>query len=425
MGKVHTQDPASVPGVDTTVLESGLTVVTERIPHVRSVAFGVWGRAGSRDESSGREGTAHFLEHMFFKGTERRSAFEIAYELERLGGYLNAFTSKDHTCYFSRIMDDHLPTAVDVLSDMLLNARLDPDEVEREKKVVQEEIKSAVDTPDDWVHDLFIMDLFGDHPVAHPVLGSEDSVGNLTREDLGGFIERRYRPEDMLVAAAGSLEHGRLVDLVSDAFEPLPRSPVEERWAGGAGSNGRTCLHSRDISQVHVVAGAEGVSHGHEDRFALVLLLNLLAGGMSSRLFQSLREERGLVYTINSITEFYEDTGVAGFYLACAPENVGTALELIQEELTGIATGNEVPAEELGSAKEQLKGHLMLALESTYSRMSRLAKGLLFEGRVMTLEETLAHIEAVTSHDLTRVTARLLPPGALTVTMLGAVDDAT
>jgi predicted Zn-dependent peptidase len=409
---------------ETTVLESGLTVITEALPHVRSVAFGVWNRAGSRDELAGTEGVAHFLEHMFFKGTKRRTAFDIAYELERLGGYLNAFTAKDHTCYFTRILDEHLPTAVDVLGDMLQHALLDQEELEKEKQVVHEEIKSSVDTPDDWVHDLFMMDLFGQHPVAHPVLGSQETVGGLSTQDLRGFIDRRYRPDNMLVAAAGSLDHDQVVNLVGETFDELNPERAETRGRSRPEQPAREHLHERDISQVHVVVGSEGLAHAHDDRYALVVLMNLLAGGMSSRLFQSLREQRGLVYTVSGITEFYEDTGVVAFYLACAPENVRLALDLIREELSGLAAGTSVDAEELASAKEQLKGHLMLALESTFSRMSRLAKGLLFEDRVMTLEETLANIAAVTSDDLTRITARLLAPDGLTTSMLGAVDGA-
>jgi predicted Zn-dependent peptidase len=412
------------PELGRTVLDSGLTVITEPLLHVRSVAIGVWSRAGSRDELAGHEGAAHFLEHMFFKGTQERTAFDIAYELERLGGYLNAFTSKDHTCFFTRILDDHLGTAVDVLGDMLQHSLLDPEEVDREKKVVQEEIKTAIDTPDDWVHDLFLMDLFRGHPVAHPVLGSQESVGSLTAEDLRGFIDTRYRPDNMLVAAAGSLEHDRVVGLVEEIFTGLSPKPVEPRPDLTPESPRGTFLHARDISQVHVVMGAEGIHYTHPDRFALVVLMNLLAGGMSSRLFQSLRERRGLVYTVSSLAEFYEDTGITAFYLACAPENAVLATDLIREELLGIAEGRTVDNEELQATKEQLKGHLMLALESTYSRMARLAKSLLFEERVMTLEETLANIEAVTIEDLMRTTSSLLAPDNLITTMLGAVNEA-
>jgi len=407
-----------------TVLDNGLTVVTEPFSHVRSVAIGVWSRAGSRDEQVGREGAAHFLEHMFFKGTKNRTAFDIANELERLGGYLNAFTSKDHTCYFTRILDDHLESAVDVLGDMLQHSLLDPQEVDREKKVVQEEIKTAIDTPDDWIHDLFLMDLFGEHPVAHPVLGSQESVDALTDDDLRRFIDRRYRPDNMLVAAAGSLEHEHVVELVEKTFTKLSPDPVEPRVEATPDSPPGTFPHPRDISQVHVIMGARGHHYLHPDRYALVVLMNLLAGGMSSRLFQSLRERRGLVYTVSSLTEFYEDTGITAFYLACAPQNAALATDLIREELIGIAEGRTVDESELEGSKEQLKGHLMLALESTYSRMARLAKGLLFEGRVMTLEETLAHIEAVTIEDLVRTTSSLLSPDILTTTMLGAVDEA-
>jgi len=408
-----------------TVLESGLTVVSESLPYVHSVALGVWSRAGSRDERAGTEGTAHFLEHMFFKGTPDRSAFDIAYELERLGGYMNAFTSKDHTCFYTRILDTHLDVAMDVLGDMVQHPRLDPEEVEREKSVIQEEIKTAVDTPDDWITELFYRDLYGEHPLAHPVLGSAETVGSLSQEDLEAFIQRRYRLDNLLVAAAGSLEHRRLVGLVEETFTDLPPGPVVPRELTAphrqAGSRN---LHPRDISQVHLLVGAQGLRYVDEERFGLAVLLNILSGGMSSRLFQSLREERGLVYTISGQSELYEETGAIGFYLACAPQNASEALDLIRRELEAVAAGDSMTAEELESAKEQLKGHLMLALESTFNRMSRLAKGLLFEGQVRTLEEVLRNIEAVTAEDLTRLAGEILDPEGLTVTMLGAVDSA-
>lgn len=407
-----------------TVLEDGLTVVTESIDWVRSVAFGVWGKAGSRDELPGTEGVAHFLEHMFFKGSERRSAFQIAYELERLGGYLNAFTAKDHTCYFARVLDEHLPVAVDVLADMIQRPLFDPSEIEREKSVVTEEIRSAVDTPDDWVHELFLMDLYGTHPLAHPVLGSEETVAALDRDRLTGFVDRWYRPENLLVSAAGALEHDTVVGLVAEAFSALPSGRVAARTPVPADGAGGLRPHPREISQVHVVAGARSLAHGHPDRYALVVLMNLLAGGMSSRLFQSLREQRGLVYTISAISEFYEETGMTGFYLACAPENLDEALGLVRAELEGLGSGTGPDEEELRSAKEQLKGHLMLSLESTFGRMNRLAKGLLFEGRIRSLEETLASIEAVTSADLVRLAGEVLDPARLTTTMLGAVPTA-
>lgn len=407
----------------TTVLDNGLTVVTESLPYVRSVALGVWSKAGSRDESPGLEGTAHFLEHMFFKGTPKRSAFDIAYELERLGGYLNAFTSKDHTCYYTHILDEHLPVAMDVLGDMIQNAKLDTEELEREKQVVREEIKTSIDTPDDWIHELFLMDLFGDHPLAHPVLGHDRTVNKLSSEDLRQFTERRYRPGNMLIAAAGSLEHEQVVELVSETFVCLNAEPTELREPLEPEPAETEYLYNRDISQVHIITGCRGLPFMHEDRYALVILMNLLAGGMSSRLFQTLREERGLVYTISGATSFYEETGLAAFYLACTPENARLALELICEELRMLASGDSLDAEELQSAKEQVKGHLMLALESTFNRMSRLAKGLLFENHIYSIEETLFNLEAVTGDDLERITARLLAPENMTTTMLGAIPD--
>ncbi|MFC1595412.1 M16 family metallopeptidase [Gemmatimonadota bacterium] len=405
-----------------TTLSNGLTVVTETLPHVRSVAFGVWSRAGSRDEEPGREGTAHFLEHMFFKGSENRSAFDIAYALERKGGYLNAFTSKDHTCYYAHILDEHLPVAVDVLGDMLQNPKLDPVELEREKQVVLEEIKTSIDTPDDWINDLFLMDLYGAHPLAHPVLGFEESVTGLDRDDLRSFIDSRYCNGNLLVAAAGSLDHEKVVELVERTF--IERSGnAEPRPVSQPRQSGEEFLYQRDISQVHVLLGSLGLPYRHDDRYALAILMNLLGGGMSSRLFQSLREQRGLVYTVSSTTSFHEETGLAAFYLACAPENARLALELIAGDIGNIAGGNSISEEELESSREQVKGHIMLALENTYARMSRLAMGLLFEGRIRAIEETLENIDAVTVDDMIRMAETILRPENVTTTMLGATED--
>jgi predicted Zn-dependent peptidase len=407
-----------------TELGNGLTVVTEALSHVRSVAFGVWSRAGSRDEEAGREGTAHFLEHMFFKGSENRSAFDIAYELERKGGYLNAFTSKDHTCYYAHILDEHLPTAVDILGDMIQYPKLDPVELEREKQVVLEEIKTSFDTPDDWVHELFLMDLFGSHPLAHPVLGFEESVSGLSAEMLRSFIDAGYRNGNMLVAAAGSLEHQRVVDLVEKTFT-LHSGGADSRVMKAPVSDGGETSYPRDISQVHVILGTPGLPYRHGDRFALVILMNLLAGGMSSRLFQSLREQRGLVYNISSTTSFHEETGLAAFYLACAPENARLALELIDHEIDGVRTGDSVSAEDLESSREQVKGHLMLGLESTFARMSRLARGFFFEERINSIEETLRLLDEVSVDDLVRVADAILASGPTTTTMLGATEAVT
>ncbi|MFC1629143.1 M16 family metallopeptidase [Gemmatimonadota bacterium] len=406
-----------------TTLSNGLTVVTETLPHVRSVAFGVWSRAGSRDEEAGREGTAHFLEHMFFKGSENRSAFDIAYELEGKGGYLNAFTSKDHTCFYAHILDEHLPVAVDVLGDMLQNPKLDPVELEREKQVVLEEIKTSNDTPDDWVHELFLMDLYGEHPLAHPVLGYDESVSGLDSGDLRSFIDSRYRNGNLLVAAAGSLVHEEVVDLVERTFSERSSEDIEARIVIQPGRRGEEFLHYRDISQVHVLLGSQGLPHRHDDRYALVILMNLLGGGMSSRLFQSLREQRGLVYTVSSITSFHEETGLAAFYLACAPENARLALELIAGEIDAISRGGSVSEEELQSSREQVKGHIILALENTFPRMSRLAKGILFEERILSIEETLENIDAVTVDDMVRMAEEILRPEIITTTMLGATKD--
>jgi len=405
-----------------TELGNGLTVVTESLSHVRSVAFGVWSRAGSRDETEGREGTAHFLEHMFFKGSENRSAFDIAYELERKGGYLNAFTSKDHTCYYAHILDEHLPAAVDVLGDMMQNPKLDPVELEREKQVVLEEIKTSHDTPDDWVHELFLMDIWGSHPLAHPVLGFEASVSGLTGDDLRSFIDTRYRNGNLLIAATGSLDHDRVVELVEKTFAVVsdtaePRIMAEPRLKAGENR------YERDISQVHVITGTPALPYQHQDRYAMVILMNLLAGGMSSRLFQSLRERRGLVYHISSNASFHEETGLASFYLACAPENARLALELIDEEIRAISEDASVSAEDLESSREQVKGHLLLGLESTFARMSRLARGLFFDGRIKSIEETLKNLDAVNVDDLVRLAESILTAGPTTTTILGATGD--
>ena len=421
MGTSSKRAPGAAPPCERTVLENGLTIATERLTHVRSVALGVWGRTGSRDEVSGQEGTAHLLEHMLFKGTPSRSAFQIAFELERLGGYLNAFTSKDHTCYYTRILDEHLPAAIEVLGDMIQHPRIDPTELEREKQVVLEEISTAMDTPDDWVHELFYADLFGSQSLAHPVLGSEATVAALVPEQLRRYVEQGYRPANLLIAAAGSLDHKAVVEQIARIFTDLPVGPARQRPPPITPNPGGRHLHPRDISQVHVLLGGPGVAYRNRDRYPLIVLLNLLAGGMSSRLFQSLREQRGLVYTISSQLEFFVDTGVLAFYFACAPGHVEEARELIHQELLNLGGATAPNEQEVASAKEQLKGQLMLSLESTFNRMSRLARGLLFEQRVRSLEEILNSIATVSRDDLVRISGQLLVPERLTTTMLGAV----
>lgn len=404
-----------------TVLSSGLRVLTETLPGVRSAAIGIWVGVGSRDESVPEAGASHYLEHLLFKGTNRRSALDISASLEAVGGDLNAFTSHEYTCYYARVLDTDLPLAVDVLSDMVLDSLIRPEDVDAERGVVLEEIAMHDDDPGDAVHDVFGRALLGTGPLGRPILGTVDSIESMPTERLDAYYRARYTAPNTVVAVAGALDHDEVVRAVSEAFaaagpvvdaDPAPpRTGIRKPFPGG-----RTTVVRRATEQAHLVLGTAGLPRTDPRRYALTLASTALGEGMSSRLFQEIREKRGLAYSVYSFTSSYADTGMVGVYAGCAPKRADEVLGLCRAELAAVAEGG-LTDDELRRAKGQNRGSLVLGLEDPLSRMSRLAKAELVYGELPSLEELLARYERVSAEEVAAVAAEVL--GAPLV--LGAV----
>jgi len=424
---VHLQRPGPPNGGDShvarTVLPGGLRVITESLPAVRSVAFGIWAGVGSRD------GATHYLEHLLFKGTSRRSALDISAAIDAVGGELNAFTAKEYTCYYARVLDADLPLALDVLADMVTSSLIEPKDVDAERGVILDEIAMNDDDPSDTVHEAFAAQLLGDTPMGRPILGSVDSINAITREQIAGHYAARYKPQNLVVAAAGSLDHAEVVDLTRSAFGavltgeagPLPpRVPGQAVASGPSGTGVR--LVSRGIEQANLVLGCGGLSRTDDRRFALGVLNAGLGGGMSSRLFQEVREKRGLAYSVYSFASQHADSGMWGVYAGCMPAKADEVLSICQDEIAKVISGG-LTDDELNRGKGQLRGSIVLGLEDPSSRMSRLGKAELVYPRLEPVEEILAAISAVTHDDVREVAAAVLAqPKALAV--VGPFDDA-
>ena len=403
------------------VLENGLVVLTERMDHVKSVALGVWVKVGSRDEPPEKAGISHFMEHMLFKGTENRSAEEIARAIDAVGGTLDAFTSREETCFYAKVLGEHLPLAVELLADILLRSKIDPKDIEREQQVVLQEIKSVEDKPDDLVHDLFAQAIWGDHPLGRPVLGTKETLLGIRRDDILWHIKDFYQPNRMIVAAAGDLQHERLVDLLAEAFQgfegralPVDSDPPTARQA--------RVNKDQNSAQVHLCLGVEGLPYAHQDRYALYLINALLGGSMSSRLFQEIREKRGLAYSIYSYQSSYRDAGLLVIYAGCSPESASLVVDLIKAECRRLYE-EPIDPEEFKRLKEQLKGNLLLGLESTSSRMTRLAKMEISFGRIFDLEEIIRGIEEVTPERFQAMAKNLFGCEAYTLASIGCIPS--
>ena len=377
-----------------TVLENGLRVITEAWPHTEAASVGIWVRTGSRDERPEENGLSHFIEHLVFKGTRRRSALDIVREIESVGGTINAFTAKEYTCFHARVLDKDLPLALDVLCDLLTEPLFDPVELEKERMVILQEIKMADDVPDDHIYDLFHRSFWGDHPLGLPIIGTKETVSSFSREQIEGFFRRRYTPERMIVAAAGHIEHEEVVREVERRLGSIPPSDdhrPEPRAEGGKGGVG---VEYRELEQVHLCLGVRGIPYAHPNRFAGYVLHTILGGNMSSRLFQEIREKRGLTYSVYSFMNSYRDSGVLGVYAGTTKEELDEVIDLILRELRRMKAG-EVEEREVQVAKEYLKGNMVLALESSDGRMSRLAKNEIYFGRHIPLEEALRELDRV------------------------------
>ena len=402
------------------VLDNGVRILTERMTHVRSVSIGVWLTRGSRDETAERSGIAHFVEHMLFKGTGSRSAEDIAQAIDSIGGQLDAFTAKEYASYYIKVLDEHLPLALDVLSDLVLNPALAPEDIAKEKKVVLEEIKMVEDTPDDLVHEIFTQGFWADHPLGRPILGTPETIDGFTPEVLRRYFVGAYAPGNLIVSAVGNLEHSRVRDLVEERFGSL-RTPAEPVPEVRPTVSPRIQIRSKDLEQCHICLGAGSYPQNHDDRYCSYVLNTLLGGSMSSRLFQNVREKRGLAYAVFSGLSAYRDAGSLTVYAGCASEAVAEVIDLVVEELRGVRQ-TLVPAAELQRAKDHLKGSLMLSLENTASRMSHLARQEIYFDRQFGLDETLQGVDRVQPTDVQRVSADLFQSGALSVTVLGNVN---
>lgn len=394
-----------------------MVVLTERMPHVRSVSIGVWVKVGSRNEPAERAGVSHFIEHLLFKGTQKRTPEEIARAIDSVGGTLDAFTSRENTCLYAKILGQDLPLAMDLLSDLLLRPRLDPADIEKERRVVLEEIKMVEDDPDDLIHDLFAMQFWRDHPLGRPVLGFRQTLEALSRQDVLNHLRGFYQPDRVIVAAAGDLDHARVVELTQSAFG---------EWRGhSVASNGsspvsyHTVHHEeRDSAQLHLVLGGDGLSYGHKDRYAFYLLNAILGSSMSSRLFQEIREKRGLAYSIYSYQASYQDSGLLAVYAGTSTEAYQQVVDLIRAEFARLRQG-PVDLEEFRRAKAQLKGNLLLGLESTSSRMTRLGKTEIYFGRYFDLDEIIQGIDQVSPETFAELNQSVFDPDRFALTTIG------
>jgi predicted Zn-dependent peptidase len=407
-----------------TVLPGGLRVLTEQLPGSRSAAVGVWVGVGSRDESPQQAGCSHFLEHLLFKGTGRRDALEIAAVMDAVGGEMNAFTAKEYTCYYARVLDRDLALAVDVVSDLVTSSRIDADDVESERGVILEEIAMHDDDPGDVVHDTFAAALWDDHPLGRPVVGSVASIGALPRDTIASFYAERYTPDALVVTAAGAVDHDRLVEQVAEAFGPqlVPgTTPAALRPAGEPpATHSRVVTQHRHTEQAHLVLGTTGLARNDPRRFALSVLSTALGGGMSSRLFQEVREKRGLAYSVYSFHSAYAETGDFGIYAGCAPARVDEVLDLCRTELASVADAGLTEAE-VRRAQGQLRGSLVLGLEDSGSRMSRIGKSELVHDELLTVDELVAHIDGVTLDDV-RAVARDVLSRPMALGVIGPFD---
>jgi predicted Zn-dependent peptidase len=407
-------------GIVRDTLDNGLRILTERMTQVRSISIGVWLTRGSRHETAERSGIAHFVEHMLFKGTSSRTAEDIAQQIDSIGGQLDAFTAKEYASYYIKVLDEHLPLAIDVLADIVRNPAFVPEDVEREKKVVVEEIKMVEDTPDDLVHEIFTQGFWENHPLGRPILGTRDTVESFSSTLLRDYFSQAYTPRNLIVSAVGNLEHARVRELVDEKFGSLAS-------AGDASIDEpprvvpQTVIRNKELEQSHICVGVSSYPQNHDDRYASYVLNTLLGGSMSSRLFQNVREKRGLAYAVFSGLSAYRDAGSFTIYAGCANEAVGEVLDLVVEEMRGVKSAS-VPEAELQRSKDHLKGSLMLSLENTASRMSHIARQEIYFDRQFGLDETLQGIERVTAEDVLRVANDLFRNGSLAATVLGNVN---
>jgi len=408
--------------IEATTLKNGVRVISEEMPHVRSVSLGVWIKTGSRRETSEENGISHFIEHMLFKGTKNRSAEDIARSVDSIGGGLDAFTAKEMVSYNTKVLDEHLPLAFDVLADMVRNPLFRDEDIEKEKGVILEELKMDVDNPEYLLHDIFSSNFFKDHPLGKPIIGTKDTVRSFDRRMIQDYYRRYYSPSNILITAAGNLNHERLVELARQHFEDLPKNGTIAPDVAPAPHARLVFRNKTSLEQTHLYMGVPAYPYSHELRFACYALNTLLGGGMSSRLFQNIREKQGLAYAVYSELAMYHDTGCMAIYAGTAVETAGQVIQSIVKELREVKE-NLVPAEELRRTKDNLKGSFMLGLESTSSRMTNLARQELHFKRFFTLDEMIEKIEAVTAEQIREIAREFFQPKNITLAVLGNLGD--
>ncbi len=407
-------------GYRKSVLANGIRILTERMPHVRSVAVGVWVETGSRHEPAARGGMSHLIEHLVFKGTATRTAQDIARTMDSVGGNMDAFTTKENTCFYVQVLDEHVPLAVDLLTDILLHPLFDAEELEREKSVVLQEIRMVEDTPDDVIHDLFAAQVWAEHPLGRPILGTRELVSSYGRELIAGHFAEEYVPPRIVIAVAGNVTHDHVVELFGRGFNGFERPALARAAEPPKLTPGVNIVH-KSLEQVHVVMGFPGLCHNAPERYAMFLLNDTMGGSMSSRLFQEVRERQGLVYSIHTGAQAFADTGLLYVYAATDAQNFAKVLKSILKEVRDLKkTG--VTVEELKRAKDHLKGSLMLSLESTSSRMNRLAKHEMHLGSFLPIDAMLASIDAVRHEEVQALVTELLDEDRLALTTLGPLD---
>jgi predicted Zn-dependent peptidase len=404
-----------------TTLAGGLRVLTESMPAVRSASIGIWADIGSSLERREQRGISHLVEHMLFKGTQRRSAREIAETMDGVGGSLNAFTDKETTCYYAKVIDRHVPLAMDVLSDMFLHSLFDAQELAKEQKVILEEIKMYEDSPDELIHDLFLQTMWSGSNLGEPTIGFVDTVNRLTPTDLRAHMKRHYAPDSVVVAAAGNIEHDRFVELVAECFAQFTGSS-QKLEPDAPDTTPSALVRQKDSEQAYVVLGSRGLDVRDDRRYALSVLDTVLGGGMSSRLFQEIREKRGLVYTVYSFQAAYRAAGLFGIYAGTSAQNVQPCIDVIAEQLAALRNV-EIGENELHLAKEHIKGNLTLSLESTSSRMIRLGRNEFALGRQVEPEEIEERIDAVTADEIIGLSRELFAEDQLGLCILGPVDE--
>lgn len=403
-------------------LSNGIRVVSETLPKSRSVSIGVWVKVGSRHEPPELGGTSHFIEHLFFKGTEKRSAKDIAIEMDSIGGEMNAFTSQETTTYYAKVVDEHMPVAIDLLSDILLGSKFDPEQMEKERKVILEEIKSVEDTPDDYIHELFTNTVWPDNSLGRPILGTRETIKGLKHEDIISYIESYYSPKEIVISVAGNFEHGRLIELLNKSFGKLsrsgnPKKEITPRFTQDVS------VKKKQLEQVQLCIGCKGINYTNEDRFAVSALNTVLGNSMSSRLFQEVREQNGLAYSIYSYVTSYRDTGLITIYAGTDPSNALEVVRLVMKEIRKIKEEGITQAEET-RVKNQIKGSLVLSLESSNSHMSRIARQEIYFGKYLSMDDIIKGVEKVNAEQVKRLANELFNRDNISLTVLGPLSKA-